>query len=98
MRVTFAAPIVAVVMPLSLVVVMEVLRLELDRLAVWGAVGGAVPGVLIARKVRRVGHALFGDEPFERIEPVVVIGLAGVRVAGGLRAFDLIGERRSPFG
>ena len=75
----------------------KVLRLQLDRLAVRRAVGGVIPGVLIARERRRVGHALLGDEALERVEPVAVVGLAGVGIARGLRALDLVGERRGPF-
>src|SRR5262249_59812757 len=76
---------------------LEIFRLELDRRAVRRAVGGVVPGVAIARERPCVGHALAGDEPLERIEPVPVIGLAGVAIAGRLRPLDLLGERRRPF-
>src|SRR5262249_2947215 len=34
---------------------------------------------------------------FERVEPVPVIGLTGIGIAGGLRALDLIGEGGRPF-
>src|SRR6185369_15766144 len=100
MRVIFAAPTFAVVMPFSrlLVVVMKILRQQLDRLAVRRAIGGVVPGVLVARKRRRVGHALLRDEAFERVEPMMIIGLAGVGIALALSALDLLGERRGPFG
>ena len=35
---------------------------------------------------------------FQRCQPVPVIGLAGVRIALGLRALDLIGEGCGPLG
>ena len=76
----------------------EVVRLELDRRAMRRAVGGVVPGVAIARERRRVGHAFLGDDPLERVEPVPIVGLAGIGIAGGLRALDLLAERRRPFG
>src|SRR5262249_37541409 len=74
----------------------KIFRLELDRRAVRRAVGGMIPGGAIARERRRVGHALAGDEPLERIEPVPVIGLAGVWIAPRLRPLDLFGERPLP--
>ena len=76
----------------------EVFRLELDRHAVRRAVGGMVPGVAVARERGRVGHALLGDDALERVEPVPVIGLAGVGIAGRLRALDLVRQGRRPFG
>ena len=44
---------------------MEVLRLQFDRLTVRRAVGRVIPGMLVARKRRCVGHTLFGEEVFE---------------------------------
>ena len=74
----------------------EILRPQFDRLAVRRAVGGVVPGVAVARERRRVGDALLGDQAFERGEPVPVIGVAGVGIAGGLRALDLLGRAPPP--
>src|ERR1051325_5095907 len=98
MRVILAAPTVAMVMLGTRwsIVVMEILRLKLDRLAVRRAVGRMIPGVLIARKRCRVGHAPLGDEALQRIEPVLVVCLAGVGIARALRALDLLGERCGP--
>src|SRR5271170_1621557 len=45
----------------------------------------------------RVGKALGGDDAFERGEPVMIIGLAGIGIAGGLRLLDLVAERCRPF-
>src|SRR5262249_29597193 len=42
-------------------------------------------------------NSLLGEEAFERVEPMVVIGLARIGVAARLRARDLVAERRSPF-
>src|SRR5215208_4201000 len=58
----------------------EILGAQVDRHAVRGAVGGAVPGVAVARQIGRVGDALLRDQPFERGQPVLVIGVAGVGV------------------
>ena len=66
--------------------------------AVRRRVGGAFPGVAVTGQGRRVGDAFLGDEAFERGEPVLVIGVAGIGVAGGLGALDLLGEGRGPFG
>src|SRR5690606_34741124 len=38
------------------------------------------------------------DETFERCKPVVVVGRPGVWVASRLRALDLLGQSRRPFG
>jgi len=58
MRVIFAAPTVAVVMLIPELVVMEVLRRELDRSPCGVRFSRVVPGVLIARERRGVGHGL----------------------------------------
>src|SRR5579864_3760617 len=77
---------------------LEILGLEHDRLAVRGGVGGALPGIAIAGLQGPVGDAFLGDQAFERIEPVVVIGVARIGVARRLGALDLAGEGRRPFG
>src|SRR5215468_1338294 len=59
----------------------KILRLELDRRAVRRALGGVVPGVAIACERRAVSHTLRCHQPLERVEPMPVISLAGVRVA-----------------
>src|SRR5262249_28015896 len=75
----------------------KIVRTKLDRLAVRGAVAGAIPCVAVA--MERIGrcHAFLSDELFERVEPVRVISLAGVRVACGLRTFDFGCKRPCPF-
>ena len=65
-------------------------------LAVRRAVGGVIPGVEVFPQRARVGDALLGDDPLQRREPVPVIGLAGVGIAGGLRLLDLVAEDRRP--
>src|SRR6266700_8070028 len=77
---------------------LEIFRAQLDRRAVRGAVGGVLPGAAITREAGGVGDALFGDQAFERGEPVPVIGLAGIGIARLLRALDLGGEGRCSFG
>ena len=71
---------------------------EFDRHAVRRAVGGVVPGLAVAMQRLCGGDALGGNQMFQRRQPVAVIGLAGVRIAGGLGALDLIGEGGSPLG
>src|ERR1700675_88025 len=61
------------------------------------SLAGALPGVARARQHVPVGEAFGGDDALERGEPVMVIGFAGVGIAGGLRLFDLVAERRRPF-
>src|SRR4051812_36009399 len=75
----------------------EIFRTQFDRLAVWRAVGGMIPGIAIA--VQGVGRRdTFGcDQLLQTGEPVPVIGFAGVGIASGLRAPDFIGQRRGPF-
>ena len=77
---------------------MEILLPQLDRHPMRRAIAGMVPGVTIAvqRLVRRV--AFFRHQPLERGEPMQIISLAGVGIAGVLRALDLGGERCRPFG
>src|SRR5260370_30278472 len=48
----------------------EVFLPQLDRLPVRGAVGGAVPRVVVARERGAIGHALLGDQALQRREPV----------------------------
>jgi hypothetical protein len=68
----------------------EVSLLQHDRLAVRRAIGRVVPGVLITRERRRVGDALLGDQPLKRVQPVPIVGLAGVGIGRGLRALNLL--------
>ena len=56
-----------------------------------------IPGVAGARERACIGDALVGHHAFERSEPMAVIGLAGVGIAGGLRALDLLSESGRPF-
>jgi hypothetical protein len=60
------------------------------------AVGRVVPGVAIAREFVARARALVGHEAFERGEPVPVVGVAGVWIAGCLCGGDLRGERLGP--
>ena len=69
-----------------------------DRRAVRRAVGGVVPGIAIAMQRVRAGDAFFGDEALQRLEPVPVIGFAGVGRRPAWARFDLGGTARRPFG
>ena len=64
----------------------KILRPQLDRLAMRSAVGRVVPGVAVAVQGFRRCDAFARDEAFQRGEPVQIAGLAGIRIAGGLRA------------
>src|SRR5207244_5723150 len=56
-----------------------------------------VPGISVAREPRSSGDTLLLENAFERIEPMYVIGLARIGIAGRLRALDLGGEDGGPF-
>src|SRR5712671_3706844 len=75
----------------------EILRLQFDRLAVGRAVSRTIPCRLIA--LHRVARcdAFSGNEVLKRIEPVPVIGIAGLGGGGRFRALDFLAERRGPF-
>src|SRR5262244_3408400 len=75
----------------------EVFPFQFDRLAVRRTVRGMVPGVAIAGEARSIDDALLGNEAFERVEPMPIIGVAAIGVARLLRALDLLGQRRRPF-
>src|SRR5580704_5221636 len=77
--------------------VVEIAWLKFDRSAMGRARAGMLPRVPRALELLHVGDALFRDDPLERIQPMVIIGLAGVRIAGGLCLLDLIAERCRPF-
>jgi len=60
------------------------------------AVGGMIPGITVAMLGFEGCHAFFRDQPFQRGEPMPIIGLARVGIAARLRAFDFIGECCGP--
>src|ERR1700730_18142906 len=75
----------------------KIFGLELDGSAVGRALRRMIPGIAITRERLRVGHALGGDDAFERVEPMPVIGLARVGIARRLGTLDLRGEDCRPF-
>src|SRR6185312_14608449 len=75
----------------------EVFRLEHNRCAVGGALRRAGPGVAIARERLRVCRAFRGNDALERVEPMQVVSLTGVGIAGRLRALDLLRQDVGPF-
>src|SRR3974390_3711672 len=81
-----------------MLLIVKIARLKLDWRAVRGAFAGMFPGIAGARQLLGAGEPLRGDDTLERIEPVMIVGLAGVRIAGGLRLLDLLPDRRRPFG
>src|SRR5579883_1000414 len=75
----------------------EVALLQRDRRAVPGARAGAPPSLGGARQRRRIDEALGGDNAFKRGEPMAIVGLARVGIAGGLRFPDLLAKGLRPF-
>ena len=65
-------------------VLIKIVRPQLNRLAVRGAVAGVVPGIAIAMQSVLRRHAFFRHQFFQRGQPVRIIGLAGVGIAGRL--------------
>src|SRR5246127_1079897 len=59
---------------------------------------GALPGVAGARQDAALDHAFFGEDSLKRRQPMLVVSLARVGIAGHLRLLDFIAERRRPFG
>ena len=51
----------------------------------------------VRARVSLLTIAFRGDDPLERRQPVAIVGLAGIGVAGLLRPGDLGGKRRRPF-
>src|ERR1700710_2058033 len=68
----------------------EIFRPQFNRLTMRRAICRMVPGIAVA--VYSVGRRdpFCCDQLFQRREPMPVIGLAGVGIARGLRAFDLV--------
>lgn len=64
----------------------------------WGRVCGTVPGGSTSVEVGRSDHALVDNQMLDGGQPVSVVRRAVVRIARGLGAFDLGGQRRRPFG
>ena len=60
------------------------------------AVGGTVPSMTITYQGFFARDAFLSDQPLEGRKPVSIVGLAGVRVSGSLRAFDFVPECRRP--
>src|SRR5581483_5901863 len=75
----------------------EIGGLQLDRSAVRRAMRRAAPGIAIARQRLGAGDAFRRNERLERVQPVSIVGLAGVGIAGRLRPLDLGAECCRPF-
>src|SRR6516164_6681152 len=56
------------------------------------------PGAPVAAQLFGRARAPGGDQRFEGREPMAVIGIPAVGIAGGLRRPDLLRQRRGPFG
>src|SRR5215471_15803880 len=59
---------------------------------------GALPGVTSTRQHVALDNAFFGEDSLERRQPVLVVSLTGVGIAGRLRFLDFVAKRRRPFG
>jgi hypothetical protein len=62
-----------------------------------GARARALPGVAGQGKRLQVGKTFHGNKPLKRGKPMVIVGLAGIGIAGRLGFFDFLAERRGPF-
>ena len=61
------------------------------------SVAGAVPSIAIAMQRVVCRDTFFRDDLLQRVKPVRIISLAGVGIAGALRALDFGRKRRCPF-
>ena len=75
----------------------EILGSQFNRTTVWRAVRSMVPGFGITGKFGPRSRALAGNQRLERGQPVVVVGVAEVGIACGLRVADLLRQRIGPF-
>lgn len=69
-----------------------------DRLAVRRSRRGVGPGVFERVQLLGTAQAFVDDERLERVEPVRVVSVAAVGVAGGLCALDGPGQGLRPLG
>src|ERR1700683_4964232 len=76
--------------------IVEIARSQRERRAVRGTGARPPPGFAIARERAGIGKPFGGDEAFECGEPMVIISLAGIGIAGGLRLLDFPAESDSP--
>ena len=74
----------------------EIVGRQLDWPAVRGAAGGAVPSVTVPPQILFARDSLLGHQALESGEPVPVVGLASMRIAGSLRPLDLVCQNRRP--
>src|SRR3954465_3475100 len=75
----------------------KIFWLELNRQTVRRSVRGVIPGISISMQRLGGGEALCGDKPFQRTEPMAVIGFPRIGIACCLCAFDFLGEGGGPF-
>ena len=73
----------------------EILRRQLDRGAVRRPLGRVLPAVAVTLERLGIGQPPLVDHALKRAQPVLLVGLAAVRVA---RALDLLNEDRAPLG
>ena len=61
-----------------------------------GSVRRALPGAVMQRERLRRRHAFFRDHAFKCCKPVVVVGFAGVGIAGRLGLLDFLTKHGGP--
>jgi hypothetical protein len=71
----------------------KILIPQFDRRAMRRPRRGMIPCIMIAPERRWIAHPLLGDHALERREPMLVVGLACIRVADSLGTLDLLTER-----
>ena len=76
----------------------KVFILQLNRLPMRRSVHGPLPGLEMFSERLGRGRAFFRDHAFESSEPVEIVSLAGVGIAGGLGFFDFLAEHGGPLG
>src|SRR5258708_34173243 len=68
-----------------------------NRLAMWCCLCRAVPGVTTIAHGLDTADALQHDQRFQRCQPMLIIGVAEIGIAGCLRRLDCRRQGRCPF-
>ncbi len=76
----------------------KIFRPQFNRFAMRRSLHRALPGLKMFGKRLRRRRAFCRDHAFEGREPMVVVGFAGVGIAGGLGFFNFLAKHRGPLG
>src|SRR5262245_62632203 len=71
--------------------------MKLDGLPVWSGARSSGPLRLAVEELAGRDQPLLGDQPLQRGEPVMVIGVTAVWIARGLSLLNLLREPLRPF-